>query len=171
MAPPPVEDAPQALPVDAHTPGELGDGDAAAPARLLHPRGYEVDVPHGFPAAPSPSRAASFSKEPSDRQCSMRQASREAVFPSTPASSRSPSKKRWRPSVRRAIRSPSGVRRPVVAAVDPSPQRHPRGHAGHLLYLAVSISPGVERDRVFFRTHADSNPDRTRSNFLSAPPP
>lgn len=28
----PVEDAPQALPVDAHTPGELGDGDAAAPA-------------------------------------------------------------------------------------------------------------------------------------------
>lgn len=39
---------------------ELGDGDAAAPVLLLHPRGYEVDVPHGFPAAPSPSRAASF---------------------------------------------------------------------------------------------------------------
>ena len=51
----------------------------------------------------------------------MRQASREAVFPSTPASSRSPSKKRWRPSVRRAIRSPSGVRRTSRATTSASP--------------------------------------------------
>ena len=64
--------------------------------RLIRARSGQV--------APSPSRAASFSKEPSDRQCSMRQASREAVFPSTPASSRSPSKKRWRPSVQMCIR-------------------------------------------------------------------
>ena len=51
----------------------------------------------------------------------MRQASREAVFPSTPASSRSPSKKRWRPSARRAIRSPSGVRRTSRATTSASP--------------------------------------------------
>ena len=42
----PVEHPPQALAVDPYAAGELRHADAAFPARLLHPRCYEVDVLH-----------------------------------------------------------------------------------------------------------------------------
>ena len=48
----PVEHPPQAFAVDAYAARELGHADASLPARLLHPRGYEVDVLHEIVFSP-----------------------------------------------------------------------------------------------------------------------
>ena len=39
-----VEDAPEPFAVDANAARELGHADAALPARLLHPGGYEAEM-------------------------------------------------------------------------------------------------------------------------------